>query len=136
MSSKIIDQVANYNILKTAWNRVYLGKTDDVRERSKGVDEISLLDYQKAYSVNLKKLSDLLVNNKYEMQPLKGFLEKKKSGKFRLIGVPTVEDRIVHTAILIVIEGFFLKLEMVRVIVCQKLKIKKKKLILLMHLGQ
>lgn len=107
MSISIISQIASKETLKRAWDSVYSGKNYDVRKNSKGIDDVSIFDYKQNLDENLKDLSQKLQNQTYVMQKLHGFLEKKKSGKFRLISAPTVEDRIVHTAILSIIEKYF-----------------------------
>lgn len=106
----LIEEVADLANLKLAWERTLSGKSDDLRERSKGMDDESLADFAKNAELNLKIISKTLLNGKYRLNSLKGFEIKKNKGNFRLITAPTVRDRIVHGAMLSIIQKFFLEI--------------------------
>lgn len=103
----LLNKIADEKKLTDAWERVYDGKSDDVREKSRGIDDESLADFKKNDKENIKEISKQLLNSTYSLQSLFGFTEPKKNGKFRLITAPCVRDRIVHAAILAVIQEFF-----------------------------
>lgn len=103
------DRLANRKRLEKCWKEIYQGKSDTVRRMSCGIDEITLNDFKREHKRNIEQLSIALKNNEFQFSPLKGFPKskgKKKKGvnkKKRLISVPTVQDRIVHKAILSVL---------------------------------
>ena len=59
-----------------------------------GVDNVSLEEYEKNLKNNLYKLWNRMSSGSYFPKPVKGVEIPKKSGGTRLLGVPTVEDRI------------------------------------------
>jgi retron-type reverse transcriptase len=101
------EKISNTTRLTQAWKKIYSGKSDDVREHSRGVDDESLADFKKNEDNYIKEIAELLSQDKYQMSKLKAFLEPKKDGNFRLITAPCVRDRIVHAAILEVIQSSF-----------------------------
>lgn len=96
-----LESVAHYSILKKAWKGVKLGKNEDVRDRSRGFDLVSIADYGRDLDSNLRALSEKLTSQSYTPSPLQGFfVEKSTKGKYRLVLAPTIEDRIVQRALL------------------------------------
>ncbi|MZP31488.1 group II intron reverse transcriptase/maturase [Heliobacterium undosum] len=71
-----------------AFNRVKANKG------AAGVDAQSLVEYEKNLKDNLYKLWNRMSSGSYFPKPVKGVEIPKKSGGTRLLGVPTVEDRI------------------------------------------
>ncbi len=61
---------------------------------SAGVDKQSLADFEKDLRNNLYKLWNRLSSGSYFPPPVKGVAIPKKQGGTRLLGVPTVADRI------------------------------------------
>ncbi len=105
--TSLLEQVANIDNLTNAWKKVYSGKSEDVRKKSKGEDDESIYDFCVNHEINITELSKQLSSNSYIINPLKGFLEKKKNGTYRLISVPTVRDRIIQSSILSVIQSYY-----------------------------
>lgn len=97
----LIDQLADFQLLLKCWKNVYQGKSDSARANSKGIDNISIDDFDSSDDKYLNKILILLQKRKYKFSNLRGYPEpKKENGKFRLVTVATVPDRIVHKAIL------------------------------------
>ncbi|MFA7278208.1 MAG: reverse transcriptase domain-containing protein [Candidatus Gracilibacteria bacterium] len=93
-------ELSNPFLLKKSWLSVRRGKTEKIATRSKGIDGVSLFDFGQNLPENLSILSEELRLGKYHAQPVKVVLEKKNNGKFRIISVPTIRDRIVQRAML------------------------------------
>lgn len=91
--------IANALHLRNAWVDIQLGKRGGSR-RIPGSDGISLNNYAEALGDNLSILSQRLLAKTFAYQPLLPHFEEKTGGKFRVICVPTVRDRIVQRALL------------------------------------
>jgi RNA-directed DNA polymerase len=73
-----------------------------------GVDGQSCEDYLKASPQRLPRLQDQLKNGSYQPQPVKRvWIPKLGSQELRPLGVPTVEDRVVESALRNVLEPIF-----------------------------
>ena len=59
-----------------------------------GVDGIEINEFDKNWKNNLYKLWNRMSSGSYFPQPVKGVEIPKKNGKVRLLGIPTVEDRV------------------------------------------
>lgn len=91
--------------LDKCWKEVKSGKNEDKRQNSKGIDLVSLTDFENNIDDNLQKISESLSKQIYKPSPLKGFfVSKSTKGKYRLVLSPTIEDRIVQRAILKLIQ--------------------------------
>ncbi len=89
--------------LKEVFISIYKKKNADKRLASKGCDGVSLEDFFKESS-HLENLFKSLNTNAYKTSYLLAHKhEKQKKGKYRLIGVATVPDRVVQKAILRII---------------------------------
>lgn len=66
---------------------------------SAGVDSASLEKFESKLSDNLYKLWNRLCSGSYFPPPVKGVPIPKKSGGVRMLGVPTVADRIAQTVV-------------------------------------
>lgn len=64
-----------------------------------GIDRQSLTDYEKDLKGNLYKLWNRLSSGSYFPPPVKGVAIPKKSGGERLLGIPTVGDRIAQAVV-------------------------------------
>ena len=64
-----------------------------------GVDEQSIEQYEQGLTANTYKLWNRMTSGSYFPQPVKEVEIPKKSGGFRKLGVPTVEDRIAQQVV-------------------------------------
>jgi RNA-directed DNA polymerase len=92
----------SYSIPKTlVWEAYQCVKSNG---GSAGVDLESLKIFEKRLSDNLYKLWNRLCSGSYFPPPVKGVPIPKKSGGVRMLGVPTVSDRIAQTVVKRVLE--------------------------------
>jgi RNA-directed DNA polymerase len=71
---------------------------------SAGVDQESIAKFESCLSDNLYKLWNRLCSGSYFPPPVKGVPIPKKSGGVRVLGVPTVADRVAQTVVKAVLE--------------------------------
>ncbi len=71
---------------------------------SAGIDHESIIDFELNLSSNLYKLWNRLSSGSYFPPAVKGVAIPKKQGGIRMLGVPTVSDRIAQMAIKLVFE--------------------------------
>lgn len=80
--------------LMAAWEQVR------TKTKAAGVDGITTELFAGVVLDELRQLQRQLRRENYRASPAKGFRLKKKSGGYRLIGIPTVRDRIIQRLIL------------------------------------
>ena len=77
-----------------------------------GVDEESIADFEKDLKDNLYKIWNRMSSGSYFPAPVKAVAIKKKSGGERILGVPTVADRVAQMVVKMTfepsVEPFFL----------------------------
>lgn len=96
------DKVYSGRTLRRAWNIV------KGRRGGGGVDRVSLKQYESQLDQRLASLATKLKTGRYEPKPVKRVYIPKAGGKEkRPLGIPTVEDRIVQTALQLVIGPIF-----------------------------
>ncbi|GAX45325.1 hypothetical protein NIES4075_63460 [Tolypothrix sp. NIES-4075] len=83
-----------FELLNAAWFQVRAGT------KSAGVDGISLDLFESVAAEQLRNIEYQLHHETYTASPAKGFYVPKKNGDKRLIGIPTVRDRIVQRLLL------------------------------------
>jgi RNA-directed DNA polymerase len=71
---------------------------------SAGVDGEMIVEFEADLSANLYKLWNRMASGSYFPPPVKGVPIPKKSGGTRMLGVPTVSDRIAQTVVKMVLE--------------------------------
>ena len=91
-----------YKISKTLVWESY--QTVKAKGGSSGVDQESIQDFEKNLKGNLYKLWNRLSSGSYFPPPVKGVAIPKKAGGIRMLGVPTVADRIAQTVVKKVLE--------------------------------
>jgi RNA-directed DNA polymerase len=71
---------------------------------SAGIDKITVEEYEANLSRNIEELRQEILSWTYEPTPVKRVEIPKPNGGTRLLGIPTVKDRVLHAAIKIVLE--------------------------------
>jgi len=94
----LIDKVYSENTLFIAWTKVMQNRG------AAGIDKISIERFQKNALKYLEELHNELREGKYQPQAVRRVYIPKGEGKARPLGIPTVKDRIVQTAVKMVIE--------------------------------
>jgi RNA-directed DNA polymerase len=97
----LIDKVYRIGTLGVAWNRVRKNAG------AAGIDGQSVKPFEFREEVYLAELEQALKSGKYRPEPIKRVEIPKGGGKLRPLGIPVVKDRIVQTALKLVIEPIF-----------------------------
>ena len=98
----LMDKVWSIANLQSAWKRVAANRG------SAGVDRVSIQRYRKDALKRLKRTSELLKQGRYQPAGIKRvWIAKTGSKEKRPLGIPTVTDRVVQTALRNVIEPIF-----------------------------
>lgn len=77
------------------------------RNKSPGIDGVTIEGYEKNLGENIKALRAKLVSWKYKPQPLKRVYIPKADGTKRGLGMPAVEDKIVQMGIAKILNAIF-----------------------------
>jgi RNA-directed DNA polymerase len=98
----LYDKVYGLSNLKAAWQRV------EANRGGGGVDKMSIAEFAKNADVRLEKLSEALRTKTYKPSPVRrAYIPKPGTSEKRPLGIPTIIDRIVQTAVRNVIEPIF-----------------------------
>jgi len=98
----LIDKVMALRTLRAAWADVH------ANHGAAGVDHVTIERFGAHLDANLTQLSEQLRTNTYRPQPIRRvFIEKPGSRERRPLGIPTVRDRVVQTALRKVLEPIF-----------------------------
>lgn len=100
----LIDKVCSERNLSSSWSKVAANKG------SAGVDHVTVETYERHAEANLRELSADLRQDRYRPQAIRRvYIPKPGSDQKRPLGIPTVRDRVVQTALLHVLEPIFEK---------------------------
>jgi RNA-directed DNA polymerase len=97
----LIDKVYRPSTLAAAWQQV------KANQGAAGIDRQSIDAFEAQAARYLGELGEELKNGTYQAQPVRRVDIDKGNGKTRPLGIPTVKDRIVQTAVKRVIEPIF-----------------------------
>lgn len=98
----LYDKVYRLANLKAAWKRV------EANRGGGGVDRMTITEFAKDADTRLEKLSEALRTGAYKPLPVRRtYIPKLGSPEKRPLGIPTIIDRIVQTALRNVIEPIF-----------------------------
>jgi RNA-directed DNA polymerase len=98
----LIDKVSAARTLQAAWQRV------KANGGAAGVDHVTIAMYERNLDQHLVRLATGLRDGTYRPQPIRrAWIDKPSSREKRPLGIPTVRDRIVQTALRLVLEPIF-----------------------------
>ena len=98
----LIDKVYASRTLAAAWRQVH------ARHGAGGVDRQTVEQFATQAALHLQQLSGALRTGTYGPQPVRRcWIEKLGSAEKRPLGIPTVKDRVVQTALRLVLEPIF-----------------------------
>jgi RNA-directed DNA polymerase len=97
----LIDKIYRKENLELAFKRVKRNNG------APGVDGETVLDFALEIELNIEFLHERLKTNTYKPSPVRRTEIEKPEGGIRLLGIPTVKDRVVQQAIVNVIEPIF-----------------------------
>lgn len=102
IEDEILDKTKPFEIPKAlVWKGFKLVKAN---KGSAGIDQESLIDFEQNLTGNLYKLWNRLTSGTYFPPSVKGVAIPKKQGGMRLLGIPTVSDRIAQMTIKLAFE--------------------------------
>jgi len=77
------------------------------RSAAPGCDEVTAAEYAEHLETNLADLHERLCTKCYRAQPVKRVWIEKEDGKQRPLGLPTLEDKIVQRAVVMILEAIY-----------------------------
>lgn len=100
----LYDRIYRKDVLEAAWKHV--GK----RGKAPGIDGVraeDILDKENAVEDFLSGLHEDLKSKRYRPDPIKRVYIPKANGKKRPLGIPTLKDRVVQMAVVLILEPIF-----------------------------
>ncbi len=101
LNANLFDQVLNNANIQTAWKQVRRNKG------VAGVDGISIEQFPEWIRPQWRPLKEQLQNGNYQPEPVRRVRIPKEDGSERLLGIPTVLDRVIQQAIVQILSPLF-----------------------------
>lgn len=77
------------------------------KDKAAGVDEVTFEEYEMYLNTNIQKLVKRMKTGKYYPQPVRRAYIPKGEGKFRPLGIPSLEDKIVQMGVSRILNAIF-----------------------------
>ena len=77
------------------------------KDGAAGVDDVTAEEYEKDLEENLRSLLERFKSGRYIAPPVKRKYIPKGEGRFRPIGIPTLEDKILQRAVVMVLTPLY-----------------------------
>jgi RNA-directed DNA polymerase len=98
----VMDKVGSRKTLERAWIQV------KANQGAAGIDHVTTEEFERHWEENLDKLVETLGEGSYRPQSIRrAWIDKLGSKEKRPLGIPTVRDRVVQTALVKVLEPIF-----------------------------
>ena len=97
----LIDKIYREENLRKAFKKV------KKNNGAPGIDGETVTDFHLNEASNINLLQKLLITNTYKSSPVKRVEIEKLDGGIRLLGIPTVKDRVVQQAVVNIIGPYF-----------------------------
>jgi len=100
----LYDKISRKDTLEAAWGRVYKNNG------APGMDGVSfemIVTAERGVQGFLQEIKQSLDSRTYKPTPVRRKLITKANGKMRPLGIPTIRDRVVQMAVLLILEPIF-----------------------------
>jgi retron-type reverse transcriptase len=77
------------------------------KKAASGVDRVSFCDYEADLGENLQRLIENLKQRKYRAKLVRRKNIPKGNGKFRPLGIPAIEDKLLQTAVSLILQAIY-----------------------------
>jgi group II intron reverse transcriptase/maturase len=100
-TTALLEQISNPSNLIKAYKQV------KKNGGSSGIDGVTIKEFGIWFNINYQTLQTELQQESYRPQMVRGIKIPKPKGGFRILGIPTIKDRVVHQAISQVLQPIF-----------------------------
>lgn len=98
MTAKLLELIAAPENLLSAWRSVRGNIPKYRRQRAAGPDGVTLVEFERDLTMQLKALRDMLMKGRYQPSPPAYFTIPKRDGKERVLAILCIQDRVAQRA--------------------------------------